>query len=441
LAFVAVILLFVLPLLFLAWQGISQQRIKITHRETYTIGFLWYGALPIVLSVADIPLNSPELEFWQSVATIMGSAVIRTETGWGFLVWAAFLGGCLVARGANQPAAVPGTRSDAASWTVVLTGVGVMSGLFGAAWALLNRGLLFRGYADAYDDVARGPLQGALVYTAVAFVIAFLKRHEIGRLPVWTLGGAIGFLTVLSLSVGTRSMPVLITIMLTVLASRLLGGLPRGRLMVGLLVFVAGFSALAAWRQGGVIGVRFAILTPVLEPLYTYISASTYLAFNDIPMFAFPAPLLGGLANLVPRALWPGKVEYIEGLMNGVEMFAPLGATHLFPSLLINFGWAGSIVAVFAAGVGIERLSRTSSHVLIASYALIAAVLTTDLWRNPFSQSLIKSVLQGAIIVPALLVLATAILTAIRASGFVAATVSPSAFPREPDKAASDVVL
>jgi hypothetical protein len=316
-----------------------------------------------------------------------------------------------LAKGAARARHHPSDKTTAESWQFVLVGVGVASMIFGVAWALLNRGMLFRGYTDAYDDVARGPLQGALVYTSVAFVIAFMKRGEAGRLGLWLTGFAVAFLTILSFSVGTRSMPVLVTIMLTVLASRLRGGLPRYGLLLGAVVAIAALSALAVWRQGGG-GLQFALLTPVLEPLFTYISAATYLSFNDVPVFAFPSPLLGALANLVPRALWPGKVDFIEGLTDNVEMFAPLGATHLFFSLLINFGWAGSVLLSFAAGAAIERLSRTSSHVLTASYVLIAAVLMTDLWRNPFSQSLIKSVLQGAFIVPALLALAAALIRA-----------------------------
>jgi hypothetical protein len=222
-------------------------------------------------------------------------------------------------------------------------------------------------------------------------------------------------MALLSLSIGTRGATVLVAAALVAFASRLRGGLPRSALIGGGLVALAALGALAAWRVGSS-DVGLALLTPALESLYTYFSAATYLAFNDIPMFAFPVPLLGAVGNLVPRALWPGKVDFIDSLLDGVNMFAPLGATHLFPSLLINFGWIGSLVVVFVAGAGVERLSRSQRPACLASWALIVGVLATDIWRNPFSQSLIKSVLQGALLLPLLLTVAAVVAAHFRGS-------------------------
>ncbi|MGI4879140.1 MAG: hypothetical protein ACRYG4_16815 [Janthinobacterium lividum] len=369
--------------------------------------------MPLVLSVLHLPLDTPELRFWQSIATLMGPDRLQSEIIWAFAIWGSFFIGCAVVPPSTKAPEERQPVGKIAGWKLVLLSAGAASLLFGVAWAATNRGLLFRGYADAYDDVVRGPLQGALVYTSVAFVIAFLMRRRLGRSSFLLNGISLIILTILSLSVGTRSMPVMVVIMLVALASRLRGGLSRGVLLSASVVAIAGFSALAAWRQGGG-NLRFALLTPALEPLYTYISAATYLAFNDTPLMGFPSPLLGSLANLIPRALWPEKVDFVASLTENIKMFAPLGATHLFASLLINFGWIGGVAASFGAGAGIERLSRCKGAVLTTSYALITAVLATDVWRNPFSQSLIKSVLQGAFLVPAILAIGASAFASLR---------------------------
>jgi hypothetical protein len=394
------ILLFI-PLVYLLWRTFRQRRIVITHRETFSLGFLWYGAMPLLLATSEMTVSAPALDGWQAISRIMGPALLQREILWAAGLWLAFIGGCAVVSSRMGPPA----KAEAVDfahidgWRVVLIGVGLATLLFGCLWAAANPELLFAGYAPEYDDTARGPLQGALLYSAVTAVIAVEYRRQIGRMPMILNVVAIIFLVTLSLSVGTRGMTLIVILMALAAGSRLLGGLARATVFgIGTIV-VGGFAAVAVWRIGvGDIG--FALLTPALEPLYTYFSAATYLAFNEIPLFAAPLPLLGGLVNLVPYVLWPEKVDFLASFLAGATFFSPLGAMHLFASLWMNFGWIGSLVAMFGAGAAVERLSRANWPPAVASYLVILAVLTTDLWRNPFSMSLVKSVLQGAILVP-----------------------------------------
>lgn len=420
-------LLLAVPLIYLVWQGALKRRIVITHRETFTLGFLWYAAMPLYLANADLVIDSPALTGWRAIATLMDPAVQRTELLWAFGLWVAFMLGCaLLHRPAVTdalPPAEPMSRESVAAWTVVLLAIGAAAMAFGLAWGLANRALLFSGYSVEYDDVARGPLQGAIVYASVTAVIAYTMSRQIGRIPLAVILVAVVALIVLSLSLGTRSMALLSLIMLAALFSKMRGGLPRIFVVVGSLIVVGGFSAIAAWRQG-TSDIGFALLSAALEPLYTYISAATYLAFNEPASVALPTPLIGSLVNLVPRALWPDKVEYLASLTAGVRIYAPLGATHLFASLLMNFGWIGGLVVAVASGAGIERLSQSRRPTVVASYILIVAVLAADIWRNPFSQSVIKSVLQGGVLVPLLIAFAAALLTLLRAP------LDPAAKPR-----------
>lgn len=391
--------------MYLIYRVAQGKRINVAHRETFTLGFLWYAGLPLALSTVHLPVDVTELKYWRAIATLMGPEKLAEVTLWGFFIWLSFILGCHIAyKPAEKSLAVATTLPsfNVSGWRLTLIIVGIAALLFGVAWGIAYRGLLFRGYADSYDDVARGPLQGALLYTSVVATIAFLSRETLGRIPFLILATAVLGLTVLSLSVGTRSMPALVTVMFIAVASRLRGGLPRLPLIIGAAAMLVVLSGLAAWRlRSSSIGL--AVLSPALEPLFTYISAATYLTFNNVSTIAFPTPLLGGLANLVPRVIWPAKVEFIDGLTDGVRIFAPLGAIHLFVSLLLNFGWIGSILATFAAGMGAERLSRSLRPVAITSYGVVTAVVMADIWRNPLSQSLIKNVLQGAVILPAIL--------------------------------------
>lgn|GEM_PF-6551743 len=411
------IFLLALPVVYLIWRTVLRRQVEVGHREAFTLGFLWYAAMPMLLATIDIDLESPALRGWRAIATMMGPARQQTELVWGVGIWAAFIAGSLAA--GRRPNPVPSPLVDGAhpaAWRVVLLLTGTAALAFALTWGVTNRGLLFTGYAATeFDDVVRGPLQGALLYTSVAAMIAWVRRRRVGRLPIVINGTAVLLLVLLSLSIGTRGATVLVAVAFIALASRLRDGLPRAPLVGGGVAALASLAALAAWRLGSS-DIGFALLTPALESLYTYFSAATYLAFNDIPAISFPVPLLGAVGNLLPRALWPGKVDFLASLLAGVNMFAPLGATHLFASLLINFGWLGSLVAVFAAGAGAERLSQSRRPACFAASALIVGMLAADVWRSPFSQSLIKTVLQGALLVPLLLTLVTLVATRVRGS-------------------------
>lgn len=411
------ILLLTLPVFYLIWRGVRGRRVEVTHRETFTLGYLWYGALPLFLSGTDVELDSPALRGWRSIANLMGPEIMRTELIWSVAIWAAFIAGTMVVpRVAATTSSIRVDEVHPMAWRTVLLLIGIGSLTFAIAWGVVNRGLLFGGYeANGFDDVVRGPLQASLLYTSVAAIIAYLRRHAIGNTPAIVNGAAVLIMILLSLSVGTRGAAVLAVLMAVAVASKVRGGLSRKMLVIGGLASVTALAALAAWRLGSS-DIAFAALSPALESLYTYFSAATYLTFNAVPIIAFPSPLLGGIGNLVPRALWPDKGEYLGSLLNGVKIFAPVGALHLFASLLVNFGWLGSIVAAFFAGAAVERLSRSQRPACIAAFALIVGVLTTDLWRNPFSQSLIKSVLQGAVLIPLLLTFAALVATRLRGS-------------------------
>jgi hypothetical protein len=410
------IFLLALPAIYLVQRVLLRQRVELTHRETFTLGFLWYAGLPLLLSGLDIELGLPALRGWQSIATMMGPDLLQKELIWGVGVWAAFIAGAMVVPRAAHPDAPPPDAASPMAWRVVLVVLGTAALVFAVAWGIANHGLLFTGYeATEFDDVVRGPLQAALLYTSIAAIIAIVRRRSIGNLPVVINVAAVMLMMLLSLSIGTRGATILVVVALVALASRLRDGLRRSVLIGSSLLMLAFFAALAAWRLGSS-DVGVALLSPALESLFTYFSAATYFAFNDIPLFAFPARLLGAIGNLVPRALWPGKVDFLNSLLDDVDMFAPLGATHLFPSLLFNFGWLGSLVVVFATGAGVERLSRSRRPASIAAWALIVGMLTTDVWRSPFSISLIKTVLQGAVLIPLLLTFLALVATHFRGS-------------------------
>ncbi len=414
------ILLLALPLAYMIWRTVLQPRIQVGHREAFTLGFLWYAAMPMFIAAIDIDLNSPALRGWRAIATMMGPARQQTELVWGVGIWAAFIAGSLAAVPADSTVCPPPPSDEVhpMAWRVVLLLTGAAALAFAVVWGIANRGILFTGYAaNEFDDVVRGPLQAALLYTSVAAMIAILRRPSIGTLPVAVNVIAVLLMALLSLSIGTRGATVLVVVALVALASRFRNGLHRPLLIGGSVLILAFFSALAAWRLSSS-DVGFALLSPALESLYTYFSAATYFAFNEIPLFAFPAPLLGAVGNLVPRALWPGKVEFLNSLLDNIHMFAPLGATHLFPSLLFNFGWLGSLVAVFTAGAGIEILSRSQRPASIAAWAFIVGIIATDVWRSPFSISLIKTALQGAVLMPLLLTFNAIVANKIRGRGY-----------------------
>lgn len=408
-------LIFLFPALYLALHLLKPGPIFITHREAFTLGFLWYGAMPLI--AIDLPYDlGTAVNIWRVIATLPGTALISQLMLWSMALWSAFIAGSWIASAgatSREPTGPPGKVSP--EWGPLLVAGTCALLLFGMLWGVMNRDILFQGYSDNYGDTSRGPLQAAIVLAAYILVLSIRMKSDLGSLPLIAALITVIFLSILSLSVGTRQALILVVVMLFCCLSLMRGGLRKTWLFSISAIVIIGFSAIAVWRLGSS-SIGYALLTPALESAYGFLSAATYLTFNEPASVSAPIPLLASFANLIPSSLWPDKVEFMDEALASYKIFSPLGGFHLFASLLINFGWIGSIILLFIFGWIMGRLQThvLSGPTLLASYGLFSAVLTTDLWRNPFQISIVKTTFQFGIVFPLMLVLIVGIFIRIR---------------------------
>ncbi len=410
-------LVFVPALMFLAGRMLLVRRVRLGHVEAFTLGFLVYCAVPMTLATIDLAFDSVPAQLWQRIVTMGGIARLEMLMWWSMGLWSCFVAGSALASLADRPAAVPSVPTEARGarvWTLLVVLVSTALLAFGLAWAVTNRGMLFAGYSGAYEELALGPLQTAILAMTLVTLMAASLGRSIGRAPLLLAGAVLALLSALSLSVGTRQAVTVTLVALVAFASVRRGGVRRELLLVIASLAITGFAIVSAWRIGD-LSLQSMLLTPAFEPMFTFLSLATFLAFETPAPLAVPTPLLLAFLNLVPSAVWPEKIEVLDAMLDQYAIVSPLGATHLIVSSFINFGWLGSLLVALASGFAIERLRQLAKGWVLftPTYALVVGVLASDLWRNPFQNAVVKSLFQAGVLVPLALVLVAAGVTAL----------------------------
>ncbi len=83
----------------------------------------------------------------------------------------------------------------------------------------------------------------------------------------------------------------------------------------------------------------------------------------------------------------------------------PLGGLNSFVSFDLNFGVGGSAIFLFLWPIPFRYLKSRPTNTLFATmYVMSSGWLAFTFFRDPFSISLVKAILQDSILMPALVV-------------------------------------
>jgi hypothetical protein len=182
--------------------------------------------------------------------------------------------------------------------------------------------------------------------------------------------------------------------------------------IVALVVAVGG--VVGSVRVGGGVSFLGVVGGVAMEPLFTSFSLLDFIGQGDFPLVNFPRFLLGDLINLVPSALFPSKTSFLVRPEDyGYTVFAPVGALSSFFSFMINFGVLGTMAFVGLLGAALSVLRRYAAPLARVVYAMVSGCLGFTLFRDPFSVSLVKNLLQFSILVPLLLAAALHVVTVV----------------------------
>jgi hypothetical protein len=353
----------------------------IDHRALFLFGYLFYLGIPYVVGITNGFADYEGMQLYQDsfsrVPERKLDAYLLITLTW----LPAFYGGhfCFkllkpYKRSLEFFPATPVTRS--LSYFAVL--------LFGALiiFSYLSRGSLFGGYGS-FDIAARGKMASLLVIFNFFLLYQMVSRQKISSLLV---AGTI-ITTLLTFSMGGR-LYGLQTLLIFLLYKT---SFAEKRWQAGkvLLFTFLGFllAAIAGiWRQGGSFSTDKALFMFVAEPTFTWISNSSFLAFNEIPVINVPLNYLSSFLNLVPNTVLKLSPYIISTRAMGFTVETPLGAESAWSSYMINFGSVGSCVYIFCIGFVLNMLRHMSEKSRFAAvyYIMFCSMLPFQFFRDSF---------------------------------------------------------
>jgi len=398
-------LLLVIAVLLPCWyayrRSVSRGLVEVNHVTTVTFGFLFYWITPLAVRVwaprVEFPLSSAWLGFFR--ARLIMPYALSCIALYLCLVLGDTLGISLFRE--DRPNPVPRTARQVPLLALSLATLAACV-LMGYS-AFVFRATVFQP-ADPSTfqvGVARGAITACVVMMGMVAIVFTVDRPQIPwrkRLVSWyflpLIAGA-GLLVFLGSRLYAASLLLMFVIYQTNFRSRF-----RLRTVIAAaVIFAFLFGAVGMWREGA--SITGAFFNVFEEPMVSSLSLVHHLRYRGISWINYPAQLASDFENLVPTVLLPNKFF----LMKKPDAYRPMGGLHSFVSFDLNFGILGSAVFWFIWPLGFRYLKGRSSSTLFATiYIMCSGWLAFTFYRDPFSISLVKAIVQDSILMPALLV-------------------------------------
>jgi oligosaccharide repeat unit polymerase len=267
------------------------------------------------------------------------------------------------------------------------------------------RNEFFSGYiARSENDLAlRGPFTAStLALLNIAFLYA--ATRPLSSEKRWWANAyvaAFSIVAVLLLSLGGRLYVASALLMALVYYSTKVRPISRKSLLIGGAVTVAGAGMAGLVRVGGTVSLKGALINIASEPLFTSFSLLQFLSQSHFELWNSPKFLLSSLINLIPTGLLPGKAQYLlDPTAYGYVVYQPFGGLNSFFSLSINFGILGSLIPLFLLGLLLSVLRRQRAAPLQVMYCMLSGWLGFSFFRDDFSISIVKNMLEFSVLVP-----------------------------------------
>lgn len=388
----------ILPALYAVRRSYARGMVEVNHVTLFTIGFLAYWIFPIGV----VLLLSSQLE------STLGDDLMNLYAGAGNMslylvlcgvIYLAFIAGDQL--GKRQKVRGPGRLKPISE--KLLAQFATVAVIIAALALYSARAILLKGsYVTDTDWQQRGTTAAACIFLFIMAMIhivqnrpATLKGLLLNRymLLFWPVN------LVLFLS-GSRLYFISFTLMLIVYWST-----NRKRLRAVRLAAILGSAALlmglvGAYRLGGD-GGHSIVANLIAEPMFTSFSLAAFLSSKTFFLLKPPVYLASDMLNLIPSALFPGKVALMEQMP---DIYSPLGALNSFVSFQWNFGLIGTAGFMFFLGYGLSRMRRRRELWVQVAYVMTSGWLAFTFFRDPFSISLVKNILEFSLLLPAVII-------------------------------------
>jgi len=254
------------------------------------------------------------------------------------------------------------------------------------------------GYKVDYNKSERGPLVTLSLFIfimAIIKVITIIKMKKTKNIINWQMI-IYWFIAFFILTIGTRLYFLATLITVFAIYFTYYKNINTIKFFVAIVLMAIIFSIFGIVRQGKDISIDFIVFIFLGEPLYTSYSLFSLLKLNELPWFNFPVNIFVDLINLVPTIILPNKMEIMKSLYIKYDYIAPLGAVNVFVNLMENFGIIGSFFFIIIFAFFVALLSKMMPY----SYYIILGLLCFSFFREPFSVSIIKYLIQVSLFMP-----------------------------------------
>lgn len=405
---------------------LARRGVELDHVTLFAFGSLYYWLLPVVAGVSPRFGDSPAESLWRSLFDAVPAGALVWYLSTAAVFFAAFWLGAAAYRAAfGRVPPAPHLPFDRRPLNLLFVPCLVLS----AALAYDLRNEFFGGYgaAAAFQSSARGSLLATsllllsftLLYDGARRASEASADPPAGMLRLFANRWGLLYLglSAVLLTLGGRMTFVTGVVAALVYSSTYVRPLSRGALLAGAAASVLFVGLLGAIRFGFVTGavspvnVAFGL---VAEPVFTSFSLMNFLIGGRFELLNAPWPLASAIVNLVPSFVLPNKVELIvDPASLGYSVESPFGALSSWVSFMVNFGAIGSAVVLFVGSAALEHLRQRRAPLARVVYPMICGFIPFSLFRDPFYQSLVKSILQISVVIPALVVVLLHVMTVV----------------------------
>ena len=360
---------------------------KLTHFHIFMIGWAYYLGGPVIVAYLGLLNRIESAGAWvyyiQNIGTDNSLLILYVA----LMPAAFFIGDKLSQQLKRARPRVNYVRL--ANWLMWPTYASLL-----IIFTVTAKELLFAGYAKGYDLYLMGPI--ATLQMLILFQYLLYKSSS--NLAAAKLNAYLLIATsVILLSMGGRLYVVtsLVAIYFYYWNWGSRNATSRRNSLLAMFVLLILLAVIGMWRMGeaNLSQLGFYLFA---EPLFTSISAFSFMENWEVVLFDMPKDFFFSFLNIVPSWIWEDKAEYFSELLaDKIGVLSPFGALSIVASSAGNFGFIGGLLFVMLVGfiMGRSRLNAVSP-ISMALYCYLTGLLLFIFFRDPF-QIQVKLVLTG----------------------------------------------
>jgi hypothetical protein len=400
---------------------VSKKGVEINHFFTFSFGFLYYWILPIGFGLFEQLKDTEEMFEWYSQFRQVSHNNIAIYLILSIISYSFFVfGNVITAKKIDIPLLYSETPKNKCIEREKII-VGLLFFIVVAIsvyYALSLQGELFRGYSEevfeGYENgkIANGSLRGSFVAsTSGLFSIAItytIRRnlHNFNKAISNIFLYIYWVFAIIAASMGGRLYLMISVMNLLVYKTVFFERIKFKSFLIASVVLSLVLGGYGVIRAGGSLQIDKIVMNLVQEPVYTSFSLLAFITNIKLEAINFPLFLIGDFINLIPSSLLPGKDLLLLDPRNyGYIIYTPLGAISSFISCQINFGVLGTCAFFFAIGATMSIIKNNChNHLSKITYIGISGCLAFTFFRDPFSISIVKNILEFSFLAPALII-------------------------------------